>query len=173
MALNQGILFNKEKFKQILHHLISRVGTLDNVGKTVLFKMLYFSDFDYYELYNESITGERYFKLPHGPAPFHFNIGIKELKKERKIKEIKSTYGYPQIKFISLCTPETKLLNGKEIQIIEKIINRLSGMYANQVSSYSHDDMPWKATEKGKEIDYELVFYRDSIFSVTENAQFC
>lgn len=34
-------------------------------------------------------------------------------------------------------------------------------MTASQISEYSHGDMPWKATEDGKIIDYGFVFYRD------------
>ncbi len=174
MAINKDIYFDKEKFKQALHYIISKIGTRDNVGKTVLYKMLYFSDFDYYELRNKSITGENYFKLPNGPAPSHFEKNMEELKKKEKIKEIRGKYGgYPQIKFISLCPPEVNLLNGGEIQRIEMVISKLSGMSANQISSYSHEDIPWKATEEGEEIDYELVFYRSPTFSVSENAQVC
>ncbi len=64
--------FNIEKFKQVLHYIIHQCGSLENVGKTVLFKILYFTDFDYYELYEEKLTGEPYRKLPLGPAPVHF-----------------------------------------------------------------------------------------------------
>ena len=34
-------------------------------------------------------------------------------------------------------------------------------MNANQISEYSHGDMPWKATEDKEIIDYGFVFYRD------------
>ena len=64
--INENISLNKEKFKQVLHHIISSVGSLENVGKTVIYKMLYFSDFDNYELKEVSLTGERYVKLPMG-----------------------------------------------------------------------------------------------------------
>jgi len=175
MVINQDIKFNKEKFKQVLHYIVSKVGTLDNVGKTVLFKILYFSDFDYYELNEMPITGERYFKLAHGPAPLDFDGIISELEKEEKIKEIDAKYkGLPQIKFLSLCKPNLNLLNANELQLVEKVINKLSSMSAKQVSGYSHEDMPWKATKDNEEIDYELVFYRSPTFSVSEeNAQVC
>ncbi|MFH1503656.1 MAG: Panacea domain-containing protein [Candidatus Diapherotrites archaeon] len=175
MAINQCIQFDKEKFKQVLHYIISKVGTLDNVGKTILYKILYFSDFDNYELNEISITGERYFKLAHGPAPSDFDNIVDELEKEEKIKKIDARYGgFPQIKFLSLCKPNLGLLNASELQLIEKVINKLSSMSAKQVSSYSHEDMPWKATKDNEEIDYELVFYRSPTFSVSEeNAQIC
>lgn len=161
--------FDKEKFKQVLHCIISKVAGLDNVGKTVLYKILYFSDFDYYELNEESITGEKYVKLPLGPAPSNFNVVVKELIKEKKIKEVKTKYrGMVQTKFISLCEPKLTRLTAEEMKIINSIIQRLSNMTARQVSAYSHGDLPWKATEKGKEIDYELVFYRKPTYSVTQ-----
>ncbi len=168
---NIEISFDKEKFKQVLHYIVSRVGSLDNVGKTVLFKMLYFSDFDHYELYEKSITGETYVKLPLGPAPKNFNHAITELKKENKIKEVHIKIGrMKQIKFLSLSTSKIDKLNAEEIKVIDNVLLKLSGMSARQVSSYSHEDMPWKATGNQEDIDYEFVFYRNPIFSVVENS---
>ncbi len=53
----------------MLHYIIYSVGNLPHIGKTVLWKLMYFSDFDYYELYEKHLTGEQYRKLEHGPAP--------------------------------------------------------------------------------------------------------
>ena len=147
---------------------------MDKVGKTVLYKMLYFADFDFYELNEISITGEKYFKLSRGPAPSDFDIAISNLMSSGKVRGLDSKYkGYPQIKFISLCEPDLDMLNANELKIIERVINKLSNMTASQVSSYSHGDMPWKATDDGEEIDYELVFYRDQAFSVIEDDIVC
>jgi hypothetical protein len=41
-------------------------------------------------------------------------------------------------------------------------------MSATRISDYSHEDLPWQATETGNIIDYELVFYRTPEFSVRE-----
>lgn len=77
--------FIKEKFKDLLHYLIFRCGARNNVGKTVLYKLLYFSDFNFFELYEKSLTNESYRKLPRGPAPIHFDVAIDELIDEEKI----------------------------------------------------------------------------------------
>jgi uncharacterized phage-associated protein len=165
--INNSIPFNKKKFEQVLHYIISKVG--NNIGKTVLFKILYFSDFDFYELNEIPITGETYVKLPFGPAPKNFDKTMFKLKKEKKIEEIKIHYGsVTQIKFISLCDPKLEDLNAEEIKIINNSIQKLSPMSAKQVSAYSHEDIPWKATKDMKNIDYELVFYRNPTFSVKE-----
>jgi len=165
---NRLISFDKDKFKQLLHYIVAKCNGFNNVGRTVLYKMLYFSDFDFYELNYKPITGEQYYKLNYGPAPSHFTEVVKELKSEKKIKGINSKYrGFPQKRLISISEPNMNLLNGDEIQVIEKVIKRLSGMSGTMVSGYSHDDIPWKVTEKGKELSYGLVFYRDKKYSVT------
>ncbi len=166
--------FNKEKFKQVLHFIVYKAGAIDNVGKTVLYKMMYFSDFDFYELNNLSITGESYVKLPHGPAPTNFDRTVKELEKEGVIAEIKSNYhGLSQKKVVSLCPPKVDKLNGEEIKIIERVVARLANMNASQVSAYSHEDIPWKATKDGEKIDYELVFYRNQKHAVSQSTSSC
>ena len=45
------------KFKNVLLYILERCAGKPNVGETVLYKLLYFSDFNYYELYEEHLTG--------------------------------------------------------------------------------------------------------------------
>jgi hypothetical protein len=46
---------NVEKFKQALLYITQKIGALPNVGQTVLYKILYFCDFDYYEKFEEQL----------------------------------------------------------------------------------------------------------------------
>ena len=43
--MNDDIEFNLGKYKAVIHYIISKCGFKDNVGRTVLYKLLYFSDF--------------------------------------------------------------------------------------------------------------------------------
>ena len=154
--------FNKDKFKNVLHYIIYKCGLKHNVGKTVLFKLLYFSDFNFFELYEKSLTNESYRKLSRGPAPIHFDLAIDELINENKIevniKELSS--GKVMYNYSSLKDPLFNLKE-EELIVIDEVINELSHMNAKQISEYSHGDMPWKATEENQIIDYGFVFYRD------------
>ncbi|MCK4428989.1 MAG: SocA family protein [Candidatus Aenigmarchaeota archaeon] len=158
--------FSEKKFTQVLHYIIHKCGAKENVGKMVLYKLLYFTDFDFYELNETPLTGETYTKIKYGPAPSHFDSAIKSLKGNRKIQEFRTRYGYPQNKYISLENPDISLLSGEEVELINNVVEKLSNMVATQISEFSHKDMPFIATKEGKRIDYELVFYRDSITSV-------
>jgi uncharacterized phage-associated protein len=163
------VKFDMEKFKEVLHYVIHKCGHLENVGKTVLFKILYFLDFDYYELFEEPLTGESYRKLEHGPAPVHFDRVVKELENEDIVEICDIEIGkYTQHKYISLKEPKLDLLTGNELKIIDEDIARYSTMNATRISEFSHGDLPYKATRDGEIIDYELVFYRDSLFSARE-----
>ena len=161
--------FDPEKFKQVLHHIICSTACLSNVGKTVLYKLLYFSDFDFYELNESFLTGERYSKIDHGPAPRHFNEMIEELEREGKIQVVTTTYfGRSQTRFISLISPEYSKLNADELKHIDRTLGKYASMNATQIKAISHDDIPYKATNEKRDIDYELVFYRDARTSVRE-----
>ncbi len=165
----EDIEFDKEKFKQVLHYIIYQCGSLENVGKTVLYKILYFLDFDYYELYEEKLTGESYHKLPNGPGPVHFEEVMEELKEDGKIVQLPIKRGdFIQQKFLSPKEPDIDLLNGVELRTINSVIAKCHSMGARQISAFSHGDIPYKATKNGEIINYEKVFYRDSLFSVRE-----
>lgn len=169
--VNPTYTFDEKKFEQVLHYLVAKTGNFPNVGKTVLYKLLYFTDFDFYELNEIPLTGETYRKLERGPAPTHFTLAIEHLKKAGMITECKQDHaGFKDnlIKFMAVKEPEVDLLSATEIQHITKVIGRIGNMSATQVSAYSHEDMPWKASAIGEDINYELVFYRSPAYSVRE-----
>lgn len=154
--------FKKEKFKNLLHYIIHQCGNKNNVGKTVIYKLMYFSDFNYFELYEKSLTNESYQKLPRGPAPTHFDLAIDELKDEGRItvKTKKLSLGRVMYNYSSVKEPVIDFTDD-ELFVINDVIDELSHMPANQISEYSHGDMPWRATDDYDIIDYGFVFYRN------------
>lgn len=155
------------KFRNILLYILERCAGKANVGETVLYKLLYFSDFNYYEVYENHLTGATYRKLPFGPVPYKMNAVIDEMIKAGDIERIQTTFhGYPQTRFLPLVKPNLTELKASEITVIDSVINQLSDYYAGVISDYSHKDIPWMATEEGEIIDYELAFYREKPYSV-------
>lgn len=166
---NLRILFNLDKFKQILHYIISKTESSPNVGKKVLYKLLYFNDYNYYELQEVKMTGEVYANYKHGPAPRHFEEAADMLKKEGAIEErSRKYYGRDQIKFYSLKEPDLSLLSAKEINHIDDTLRRYGSMNGSQIEAVSHKDIPWMASTTNQDMDYELVFYRSAEMSVRE-----
>jgi transcriptional regulator with XRE-family HTH domain len=160
---------NLDKFKEVLLYILGRVGSLPNVGETVLYKLLYFIDFDYFELYEEQLIGASYQKNHHGPTPVEFKKIVDRMIKEKEIEKVKSEYfNFPQTKYLPRRTADLSKLKANEINMIEKVLCRFSDWNASQISEYSHNDIPWMTTESGKIILYEAVFYRTAPYSVRQ-----
>lgn len=155
-----------DKFKEILLYILEKCAGKPNVGETLLYKLLYFSDFNYYEVYEEHLTGAEYRKLPFGPVPQKLDSIIKQMIEAKMIERFKTEYhGYPQTRYIPLIKPNLKNLIASEKDIIDKVIDQYSDWSASAISDYSHKDMPWLATKEGEVIDYELAFYREYPYS--------
>ena len=155
------------KFKNILLYILERCSGKPNVGETVLYKLLYFSDFNFYEIYEEHLTGAQYRKLPYGPVPQKLDSLIDQMIKDGLLQRIKAEYhGYPQTRYIPMDKADLTNMTAAEKDVIDRVIDRFSDWSASAISEYSHRDLPWKATDDGDIIDYELAFYRESPFSV-------
>lgn len=159
--------FKKDKFKNIVLYVLERCGAKPNVGETVLYKLLYFADFNFYEMYENQLTGATYRRIPHGPAPQEFTRIAEEMVKKGELKkDAIDYYGKRQKRYLPLQKADLTKLQASEKEVIDKVIDQLSDLNATQISDYSHEDTPWKVTPEGDVINYELVFYRTPAYSV-------
>jgi len=160
---------NLEKFREVLLYILNKIGSKSNIGETVIYKLLYFIDFDFYEKYEEQLIGATYVKNNYGPTPAEFTEIVNKMIEEREIEKVKSEYfTYPQIKYLPLRRPDLSKLKANEVEVIDQVLDKLSDMNAAQISEYSHNDVPWLITEDKEPIEYEAVFYRKSPYSVRE-----
>lgn len=163
-----------DKFKKVLLYILSKVGGKPNVGQTVLYKLLYFIDFDFYEKFETQLVGARYMKNTHGPTPVAFKKILDELEHEGKVETIRSRfYKYDQTKYLvnPSCPIDLSGLSGAEIAHIDWELNRLSDMTASQLSALSHKDTPWAVANEKDILEYEHVFYRPEETSVRQYEQ--
>ena len=117
---------NVEKFKNVLLYITQKIGALPNVGQTVLYKILYFCDFDYYEMYEKQLIGARYIRNHYGPTPVAFAKIVKEMIHDGQLIEVKTKYfNKDQAKYIPVVQPNLSVLSGQELKLIDKEIERL------------------------------------------------
>lgn len=158
---------DKNKFEQVFLYVLKKVGGKPNVGLTVLHKLMYFIDFDYYEKHSDHLTGVKYKKNTHGPT--FDNSLLKNMEKKGSISIITRKHlGYDQKKVIAEKEPNLKEFSGEDIIHINDTLNRLSDKNATQIRDYSHRDYPWLIAKMNKEILYQNVFYRDDNYSVRD-----
>ena len=125
---------NEEKYINLIMYILFKCLNKPNLGKTVLCTVMYFIDFNYYELYGDFLTKETYIKSRKGIKPKHF-------------KEI--TQSIPSLKF----TPQ-------ELRVINSSIRKLSDSNATSITRFAWHDKPLVNTELGDEINYNDVFLR-------------
>lgn len=147
-----------DKAENVLLYVLEQCAGKPNVGETVLYKLLYFIDFNYYELKNRSLTGLKYRKLPYGPVPVNIGKIFKKMAEEDKLCLVNTDYhGFPQKRYL----PLKKVVKGKlkkpEMDFIDVVIDKLSDMSATRISEYSHNDIPWKVSKDMDIINYNLV----------------
>jgi len=164
-----SVKFNPDKFRQLLLYILKKCGSKPNVGETVLYKLLYFCDFDYFEVHEKPLTGMAYKRLQYGPVPNQaiYNPIIKRMIEGGEIQRVLKPYAGDtiQTKYITFVDPNIDVFSPKELETIDRVIRRLSDMSARQIEAHVHSDYPWQTHKDGEIIDYGKVFYREGEFA--------
>ena len=162
---------NLQKFKEVLLYMLNKIGSKPNIGESVLYKLLYFIDFNFYEKYEEQLIGATYIKNHYGPTPKEFIKIVQEMEGKDLIKVKDSYFKHPQTKYLPIRESDLTILKAHELKMIDSVLEKLSDMNATEISRYSHEDVPWLTTEGGEIIDYESVFYRTKPYSVRNDIE--
>ena len=159
------------KLKQLILYITNKCWQSANLWKVVLNKLLYFSDFDYYEKYDESISESVYIKQPMGPVPQYMDDildSMQSLDHSIEIMEI-PYYGYVQKKVIPFLEPDLSLFSADQIKEVDRVLRQHWEKTWRQLTVYSHWDIPWLSTQEDRwEISYNKVHYRTPEYSVIQ-----
>lgn len=158
---------NFEKFREVFLYILEKVGNKPNVGKTVLYKLLYYSDFDYYENTDQPLMGLKYMKNWFGPTPVSFHRMVKKMEQDKEIEFATTTRyfegeEYEQTRFIPLRWAKLDKFLKKEKELLDYVLKQHSNKTAKKLSEESHQDPPWIEHKIGEIIDYDKVFRRKS-----------
>jgi hypothetical protein len=136
-------------------------------------------DFDAFEILSAPVTGIPYIKMQFGPVPrkADYDGVIKKMVDQDELKIFSHQfYDKVQKRYVALVEPDLARFSADEINLVDKVINRMSDMTATEISNYVHADAPWKATASMEIIDYGLVHDREEphaqrdSFSIWESA---
>lgn len=152
--------FDKETYIKLLIYILSKCYTKPHIGKTMLCTMLYFIDFNYYEIYGRLLTKETYIKSKKGIKPKHFLEVTEELIEKDQLFLRKEPY-YSRIlhRYYLTIIPQAKF-DAKELEIIDLTVNGLINHNASSIAKYTRNDPPFSVADLGDEIDCRYVFSR-------------
>jgi len=175
------------KLKQLILYISHETQNIKSFWKTVLNKLLYFSDFNYYEWTDTLITGVTYKKLPFWPVPENITLVLNEMIRDWLIAIKEETYHkYTQQKIIPLVEADLVFLSDidrvsksesefddlpSSKEIIDNVLNKFKYHKATEISEWSHIDKPYKATKNiWDTIRPWLVHYRSEAFIVNPHS---
>ena len=142
---------------------------IENLGKTKLMKLMFFSDKYHLEKYTRSIFHDTYFKLPFGPVPsltLNTIDSINEFERddfEDHVKAFLSTvivseqYDGELRKTIFSKKKEfdKSYFSKSELEILKKVCDEFRSFTARQISDYSHELAEYKETDMNDIISSE------------------
>ena len=120
--------------------------------KTKLNKLLFYSDFINYYLNGVSISGSRYVHLPYGPVPDSYESTLQNLALSGMVEIIRGQ-GYEVIR--AKDEPITAVLNNRERETIDWVLENFGQMSAADISEFSHREKAYRFTRSGEYIAYE------------------
>ena len=142
-------MFDREKFKNLIHYVIFRAGAHDGFGATKLYKVLWFSEARQFILSGSPITGAEYVREKYGPIP-KLGMAIREeLSAERKIKQWRRApyHNRTSWRFKSLASPFPLTLSSEEKQAVDYWIRHIDEDHTAQSISEQSHDYAWEIAE--------------------------
>jgi hypothetical protein len=159
-----GIEESERKLAELILYISQKCAHDPDFGATKLNKILYFSDFFAYGQWGQSITGAEYQNLKRGPAPRRLLPVRAALQSDGHlvIQPVQLSNGLIQHRTVNLREPNLSLFSGREIALVDQVIDKLAGINATQASELSHQYVGWKATGEGDTIPYASIFLSDA-----------
>ena len=159
MAAN--LVPDERKLAELIIYISQKCANDPTFGATKLNKILCYSDFVFYAYNDRGITNVEYQKLPNGPAPRRL-IPVRDRLIENGdlgLQEIVLKSGETQKRTVNLRSPNLDLFTGAEIAMVDRMIESMQGVTAEDVSEISHTLVGWLVADEGETIPYNSIYF--------------
>ena len=162
-------MFERQKFKDLVHYVIARVEDPSQLGAVKLNKIVWFVDGHAYLTTGKTLTGARYTKMAQGPVPKAMLPVLRELAQEGTITvDMVEYYGRPKRQFRSLRAPPAKAFTKEQRDFIDEITDVITlRNTAASISEQTHG-VAWKLAREGEDLPFFAVL-ADELQTVTED----
>lgn len=161
---------NEEKYRNAILYFARHVR---QVGRTKLWKLMYYLDFDHFERYGTSVTGEQYQKWTNGPVPV---VGLETVRRMEAMGDIEvnpepTGLQYPLLKVHALRDYDRSVFSPTEWEMLQAVARKWKFHSAHEMSNATHGEQPWIQAEPNGLLDYALASQRGSEQSEAEAEQ--
>lgn len=141
-------------------------------GKTKLFKLLYFLDFEHFKQTGRSVTGLEYYAWKLGPVPTslydEFDSPEPDFLENIKL-EPANQGGYDTLRVKPLNEPDMSHFSKREISLIKQLAEQYKDVTATDIVEKTHlPNLPWHRVFKEENKPQNLIPYEYAIDAVKE-----
>ena len=154
-------ILDKTKYKAAFLWMLQSLKKIEGTAKAA--KLFYFLDFDYYEAYEVSFTGEVYVAYPKGPYPYYFEAIVEEMEAEGLIccdyvqkvpEDERETVTYSPVGMLDYRWV------AQESSMLDRIVKKYGVVDEKDLEDLSRSQAPYYAVELGEIVPYVYSFYR-------------
>ncbi len=155
-------MFKKEKFKALVHLVISLVADPSKLGAIKLNKIAWSVDGRAFKNYGKTLTGETYQKQDQGPVPRTMLPTLNSLVSEGKIS-VNDVQYYGKIKkqYESLKSPDEENFTSEDMKLIKSVVKEISENHTGQSVSITTHTVAWKIAKIGEIIPFSAYLVDD------------
>jgi len=151
-----------KRLRELILYVADKAQHDERCGITKLAKIIYHADFLAWRLQGQPVTGTRWKRMEHGPAPADFHKILDELSAAGRISIVERTFhDYRQKRIVAHDSPASGLFSDHNLRLVDQVIQKLLGWNASELSERTHGTAAWQLTEGAQFIPYEYALYSD------------
>jgi hypothetical protein len=147
----------KCRLRELILYIAGRCESHEIFGAMKLNKLLFLADFTLYLVHRKSISGSQYQKLPQGPVPMHlFSLRKEMIAADDILVRKEKIFSKTQHRIIPLREPDLDIFTGRDIALLNEIIDELKERSSREKSERPHG-LAWELAKVREVIPYETV----------------
>lgn len=129
--------------------------TMERRNKTVLAKMLFYLEFNFFRKFGTPVIGLPFLKMNYGPMPKHFHYVLDDLDLHNVVNmdiEYFDQYEYHVLRANKEFNSD--IFSEEEMEMLAKVLKHFRNFNSSTISEISHLEKGWINTKLKKTIDY-------------------
>ncbi len=135
--------------EKLINAIVYFAANTRKCGKTKLFKLLYFLDFEHFRATGRSVTGLEYYAWPMGPVPRSLNKEVKkpdpDFAEKVSVRKVRTLRGGRPMELIEPKVAfDPSHFSKREMQLLKRLCAEYEHSLASEMVEKSHlETLPW------------------------------
>lgn len=154
---------DENKYRNAILYFVSQINN-NTLGKIKLMKLLYYLDFDHFEQFGTSVTGDDYLRWDMGPVPARAATVINRMVADEQLLVENEDVGLrkPRSRYTALQPYNVHVFSATEVAVLFAVAGKWEHHSGGDMIRAVHGEPPWIETAVNAVIDYRLALKRSS-----------